>query len=144
MRGGGFFPKLRHQLRNAPVQSETAPERAVAATLFDMPVPSVSPANQTAIRIMTANAANVPLMIPGAREPRITHPGGGRADTLDQPGHAAVVAHLRAPTDFERLEYERDGGGAPGERRPAGTPRTRLARFWRWLLWPHPPRVLGA
>jgi len=105
---------------------------------------STSPADQTAIRIMRANAAGLPLLIPGAFEPRHPRSSGDTDTTGDRTALAAVVARIDTLSDRERLECKRDGGGAPNQRTAARSRNSRIARLWRWLLWPHPPRLLGA
>ena len=89
-------------------------------------------AEATIVRLQQAERDGRPVMIPGARETRPSHP-------LAPP--AAVVPHAPAPhtpgidTDRAKLEREREGGGAPSER-GNGHPRTRLARFWRRVFRP--------
>ena len=74
-------------------------------------------------------------LIPGALEPRT-----GRSTA--QPTVAGVTMMpltLAAPVDDrERLEREREGGGAPSERNGAG-PRTILARLFHLLVRRPPP-----
>jgi hypothetical protein len=70
------------------------------------------------------------LMIPGAFEVRVSardRPLGGRV--------IAGAAQPAAANDRERLEHEREGGGAPSQRR--GRRRGTIgARLWRSLLHP--------
>jgi hypothetical protein len=48
---------------------------------------------------------------------------GTNTPVTDHPADAGI-------SDRERLEYEREGGGAPGERSGGGS-RAFLRRFWR-------------
>jgi hypothetical protein len=71
-------------------------------------------------------------MIPGGWEPRVGHP-------LIRPASTTVVsttsyAHSAVMGDRQRLEYEREGGGAPRERRPPGRYRAALSRLWHWAV----------
>ena len=72
------------------------------------------------------------IMIPGAWEPRVRRaaavPIGESGPQLDQSATAA------AASDPNRLERQREGGGAPGQRRVG--PPTILTRLWRSLLHP--------
>ncbi|PYQ86205.1 MAG: hypothetical protein DMG03_07650 [Acidobacteria bacterium] len=81
-----------------------------------------TPAEDTAAILRDAVQAGVTIPIPGAREAR-----------------AAVVTSSsarHAPMDAlsirQRLEAEREGGGAPSQRRPASE-RTPIATLVRWL-----------
>jgi hypothetical protein len=99
-----------------------------------------SPAEDTAAILVQADRSGSPVMIPGAFEPRVS----SRA-TLPPPRLADPSAIRRARTiaafDQERLEHEREGGGAPSERegRRSGTLG---ARLWHSLLHPtHLPDI---
>jgi hypothetical protein len=77
-------------------------------------------------------------MIPGAFEVRVNPregPGSGRV--------VSVTTQPAAPHDRERLEREREGGGAPSQRR--GQRRGTIgARLWRCLLHPTAvPQIWG-
>jgi hypothetical protein len=91
-----------------------------------------TPAENTAAIVQQAAHGGWSLMIPGAFEPRVGHPATRPANVPA----AAVTSHAR-PTvmgERERLEYEREGGGSPRERRPPGRHHTALARLWRWAV----------
>ncbi len=78
-----------------------------------------TPAENTAAIIQrAAHGGWPPLIIPGAWEPRV-------GDPAIRPAYTTVVpmtsyAHSAVTCDRERLEYEREGGGAPRERRLHG------------------------
>jgi hypothetical protein len=100
---------------------------------------TVMAAEDTAAILQQAAHDGVPAMIPGAFEIRAGRPTDVTSEW--------ATSHVRPPTlgDRERLEREREGGGAPGERR-AGRHRTILARLWHGLfhpadllmIWRHP------
>ncbi len=77
----------------------------------------------------------VPVMIPGAFEIRAGRP----TDVIS----ASETSHVRPPTlgDRERLEREREGGGAPSQRM-AGRHRTLLARLWHGVFHPADLRMI--
>jgi hypothetical protein len=91
-------------------------------------------AEHTALLLHQATQSS-PVMIPGARDARgdgsIAQPAGA-AEPHTRHAQAAVVP------DRERLEHEREGGGAPSERvAVAGVRRaTMLARLWRSVFHP--------
>ena len=85
-------------------------------------------AEGTAAILQQAAANHRPVLIPGALERRAGRPSArpaiGAAESV-APGAGSAAADNRA-----RLEREREGGGAPGER--SGKPRwTIFARLWR-------------
>jgi hypothetical protein len=89
-----------------------------------------TPAEQTAALLQQAAQSGSPVLIPGAREPRTGRHNGRPtqgSDLLPTPhGHMTTVFGR------ERLEREREGGGAPSER---AIPRlTTFARVWHRLL----------
>jgi hypothetical protein len=90
----------------------------------------LTPAEDTAAILQEAARAGSAMMIPGALESR-----AGRTGT---PPPNVPVAAPHAPAvvmgDRQRLEYEREGGGAPSER-ASGRHSTRLARLWHWALY---------
>jgi hypothetical protein len=92
-------------------------------------------ADETAAFLVHAERSASPVLIPGAFEKRAARPASqlpSRPDVVTDHAHR-VVAPSR-----QRLEHEREGGGAPGARR--GTrPGTLGVRLWRSLL--HPTRV---
>jgi hypothetical protein len=100
---------------------------------------TVMAAEDTAAILQQAAHDGVAVMIPGAFEIR-----AGR--TTDVPSESAT-AQVRPPTlgDQERLEREREGGGAPSAR-TAARHRTILARLRHGvfhpadlpLIWRHP------
>ena len=71
----------------------------------------------------------VPVLIPGAREPRIGHAGAASGAAAPVP---AVIA-AATPPGAQRLEYEREGGGSPVERQGTSQ-KTLTARLRRWLF----------
>ena len=89
--------------------------------------PHRAAAEDTAAILQEAAHGGAPLIIPGAREARVSRPGV----------HAADHSVLHRPTDAlsarQRLDYEREGGGAPSERRPVSR-RTLIARVRHWLF----------
>jgi hypothetical protein len=89
---------------------------------------TVMAAEDTAAILQQAAHDGVPVMIPGAFEIR----AGRTTDTSEW-----ATAQVFAPTlgDQERLEREREGGGAPSAR-TAGRHRTILARVWHGVLHP--------
>jgi hypothetical protein len=93
-----------------------------------------SPAEGTAALLVQANRSGTSVMIPGAFETRVSN-----AATLPSPRPADAAAIRRAGTiaafDQERLEHEREGGGAPSERegRRSGT---LAGSLWQSLLHP--------
>ena len=81
-------------------------------------------AQATTARLQEANRAGRPMMIPGGAPPGAVRPAASLA-VADVPARAPAAA-----VDLLRLEYQREGGGAPSARRPR-RPLTFLARFWR-------------
>jgi hypothetical protein len=74
---------------------------------------ATDPTRDTALRILSAERG-VPLMIPGAFEPRLR--------TLkrqpNEPGHIAGPSFVDGGLDDRaRAERQREGGGAPSQRR---------------------------
>jgi len=78
-----------------------------------------SAADNTAAVVQQAAQGGWSLMIPGAFERRV---GGPVTAALPAHEHATVMG------ERERLDYEREGGGAESERRPPGGYRAALAR----------------
>jgi hypothetical protein len=97
-----------------------------------------SPAEETAALLVQAQRSGSPVLIPGAFEKRSAGP---RADLPSAPDVVTGHAHPIVVSDLARLEYEREGGGAPsarGGRRPG----TLGARLWHSLLHPtHVPEI---
>jgi hypothetical protein len=91
-----------------------------------------TPAENTAAIVQQAAHGGWSLMIPGVFEPRVGDPATRPANVTA----ASVTSHAH-PTvmgERERLEYEREGGGAPRERRPFGPYHAALAQLWHWAL----------
>ncbi len=96
-------------------------------------------AEDTAATLQQAARDGVPVMIPGAFEIRVGRPTNATS--------GRATSHVRPPAlgDRERLEREREGGGAPSAR-IAGRHRTLLARLWHGvfhpadlpMIWRHP------
>ena len=95
-----------------------------------MTVRPLTPAEHTAAILQEAAQGGTPVMIPGAFEPRIVHPDVRLANVT------AVSLTSDVPDavmdDRQRLEYEREGGGAASQRRTPGRRQTPLARLWHW------------
>jgi hypothetical protein len=98
-----------------------------------------SPAEDTATLLVQAERSGWPVLIPGAFEQRAagrTAPVRSRPDVV-----VTNDAHPMVASDLGRLEYEREGGGAPSTRagRRSGTLG---ARLWQSLLHPiHLPDI---
>jgi len=100
----------------------------------------LTPADDTAAILQEAARTGSSVMIPGAFEPRASRPA---VPSPDVPANGpALHAPAAVMSDGQRLEYELEGGGAPGERTSGRRP-TRLARFWRWALYrASPPAIV--
>jgi len=97
-----------------------------------------SAAEETAAFLVQPERSRSPVLIPGAFEKRTARPAG------ELPSRPAVVTnhvHRMLAPNLERLEHEREGGGAPSARR--GSRRGTLgARLWHSLLHPtHLPDI---
>ena len=91
----------------------------------------------TVALLQEAQRNGLPVPIPGAFEMRASAPAAPLSQGIDVrlPAHAPAGAD----SDRERLEYEREGGGAPSQR--AGRRRgTFSARLWQSVL--HPMQLL--
>jgi hypothetical protein len=89
-------------------------------------------AQDTTTVLQQAVRSGLPVLIPGAYEPRAGHaPVSAAADVVTNPG----ILRPRAAEVLDRaqLEREREGGGAP-RNRMAVQPRGMLARLWRRVL----------
>jgi hypothetical protein len=98
-----------------------------------MKSPFPTAAEDTARILQEAARAGLTVMIPGALESRV-----GRSSTRAATVTAAPMPpHVQTVVmpDWQRLEYEREGGGAPSER-PSGRRQTLLARLRHWALYP--------
>ncbi len=91
-----------------------------------------TPAEDTVARLQQAAQSGLPVLIPGAFEMRAGRPAV-------RPTSAAAAAETpraqAAASSRPQLEREREGGGAPSERR-AGRHRTIFARLWRGVFRP--------
>jgi len=100
-----------------------------------MDVHTPTQAENTVATLQQAAGAGLPVLIPGAWEMRAgrpgTRPNSADAAAMTPDGRASVLAPR------ERLEREREGGGAPSQRTAARN--TILSRFWRTLSG-RPPR----
>jgi hypothetical protein len=98
-----------------------------------------SPAEDTAALLVQAERSGSPVLIPGAFEKRAAGPAAPVRSGTDVvlTGHA----HPIVGANVERLEHERQGGGAPSTR--AGKRSGTLgARLWQSLLHPtHLPNI---
>ena len=75
-------------------------------------------AEDTAALLQQAAHGGVPVLIPGAREMRAGHPTARPTVAAPEPATPpASAAAAAAVVDRDRLEHEREGGGAPSERR---------------------------
>jgi hypothetical protein len=90
----------------------------------------LTPAGDTAAILQEAARAGSDVMIPGAFERRAS-----------RPAVPSPVAPAAVMSDWQRLEYEREGGGAPIERRSSRRRRL-LSRLWRWVLYPSDPPAI--
>jgi hypothetical protein len=72
-------------------------------------------AEDTVVLLQQSADGGVPVLIPGAREMRAGQPP--TLPTTAAPEPAAPPAPAAAVVDRDRLEHEREGGGAPSERR---------------------------
>ena len=92
-----------------------------------------TPAEDTAALLRETVHAGLPLMLPGALELRVvrpaTQPASRTAAPVRSQAHPVVIGNR------ERLEYEREGGGAPSQRRLARH-QTILSRLWHCLSHP--------
>jgi hypothetical protein len=72
-------------------------------------------AEDTAAILQQAAHGGLPVLIPGARETRVSPPTG--PPTGAAAGPVTPLAPATAVLDRDRLEHEREGGGAPSQRR---------------------------
>jgi hypothetical protein len=107
-----------------------------------MNVHQSTPAEDTVARLQQAAQRGLPVLIPGAFEMRARRP----AVRLPSAAAVAETPHAHAAASGRtQLEREREGGGAPSERR-TGRHSTIFARLWRGVfrpadfpvIWPHP------
>jgi len=96
-----------------------------------------SQAEQTTAFLQQAAQRRLPVMIPGALERRVGRPAASRNDATEMP--VTPRAPSAAVSDRNRLEREREGGGAPSQRGGGGRHATFLANIWRSML--HPSQV---
>lgn len=92
-----------------------------------------TPAEHTALSLQQAADGDPAVLIPGAWHSRaVPAPRQVRAgDEL----RSTFAAHVAVVSGRERLEREREGGGAPSERTRGGRPSF-LTRLWRTTLHP--------
>lgn len=89
-----------------------------------------TPAEQTAALLQQAAQSGTPVLIPGAREPRVGRHNVRPTQGRDLP--PTLQCDMTTAFGRERLEREREGGGAPSERT---SPRvTIFTRVWRSVL----------
>jgi hypothetical protein len=94
---------------------------------------SRTPAEYTVLLLQQAADNGVPLMIPGAWDIRAVRPA---AHPIGVAGPLTTLAPQTAGVpDRDRLEREREGGGAPSER-GCGHRTGLLARLWRSIFHP--------
>jgi hypothetical protein len=86
-----------------------------------------SPAESSEVFLQAGIHRGVPVAIPGAREPRVGGPAVALA--IDAGAGVAAAANVEAR---QQAEYEREGGGAPSERRGTAR-RTVMTRVLDWL-----------
>jgi hypothetical protein len=72
-------------------------------------------AEDTVVLLQQSAHGGVPVLIPGAREMRAGHPAAHPTAAVPEP--ATPPAPAAGAVDRDRLEHEREGGGAPSERR---------------------------
>jgi hypothetical protein len=84
-----------------------------------------TPSEDTAARLQGAEHAAVPLLIPGAYEQHARQAAAPPVDVA-APSASGQATRLQATpgaaVDRERLEHEREGGGAPSQRKNRGGP----------------------
>jgi hypothetical protein len=82
-------------------------------------------AEDTAAILQQAAHGGLPVLIPGALEMRVGRPTARPAAAAESVTPHAPAA---AVVDRDRLEHEREGGGAPSQRRHPLSPRRRASR----------------
>jgi hypothetical protein len=89
-----------------------------------------TPSRDTAAMLQEAAGRAVPLLIPGANEPRVRGSESQPPTIRESP--PAIEADPHVVHGRGRLEHEREGGGAPSERRGAAPSSwfTRISRRW--------------
>lgn len=92
---------------------------------------AASRAADTAALLVEQPASGARPMIPGSFEVRVRQPSGARATGVPR---VAEPVHPGAANGRERLEREREGGGATSQRRRRSG--TLVARLWRSLRHP--------
>ena len=98
-----------------------------------------TPAESTALLLEDARHHGSPVMIPGAWEPRAVPPAV-RATGFADP-QPTVPAQTSVVSDRERLDREREGGGAASQRRRQASLLTKL---WRTVRYPTTTGVIGS
>jgi hypothetical protein len=91
-----------------------------------------TPGEHTVLRLQQAADSGSPVMIPGALDARPARPV---ARPIASAGTRATrPVETAAAPDRKQLELEREGGGAPSQRR--GVRGSFLTRLWRSTLHP--------
>jgi hypothetical protein len=109
--------------------SEQRGTRSVPYTR-DVHVDPRSPAEATEIFLQEGTRSGVPVIIPGAREPRVSRPAVQLTPNIGAGANPGITPDLPSR---RQLEYEREGGGAPSERLSVSQ-RARGVRALDWLL----------
>ena len=92
-----------------------------------------TPAENTVLVLEQAARGDSPLMIPGAWDARTVSRAVRVTESADS--HSTVPTKPSAASAREQLEREREGGGAPSQRR-RGHRASLLTRLWRSTLHP--------
>jgi hypothetical protein len=106
----GQSEHVRVEVRDGAEHSSACILRVGAAMMSRRP----TAAEETAAIVQEAAHGGAPLMIPGALEPRVVRLAAQAATVTAASGTSHT--YRVAMGDRERLEYEREGGGAPRER----------------------------
>jgi hypothetical protein len=88
-----------------------------------------TPAEHTVLLLRQAAHSSSPVMIPGTWDVRAVRPAAPAIG--DGEPRVTLPARMTAVSDRQRLEREREGGGAPSAR---GRRANVLARLWRTTL----------
>ena len=100
---------------------------------MDMDSHRLTQAEDAVAMLQKAAHSGSRVMIPGALEMRVGRPTARPNDATAE----SMTPHVRPVAVYgrERLEHEREGGGAPSER-TGRQHRTILARLWHCLFHP--------
>ena len=99
---------------------------------------SRTPAESTVLFLQHAAHTGSPVLIPGAWDVRPVRAASRPMSDADT--QTTLPAQTVVVSDRERLEREREGGGAPSER-ARGHRENFLVRLWRTTL--HPTEIAG-